>query len=65
MIAQLNLPPGRDQDCLVEFNDGSAVVKTYVAQRDGAVFCRQWNPDSEVRYIGSAVKAVHAIVWRR
>ena len=65
VIAQLHLPPMRDQDCLVELHDGSALVKTYETRRGGVIICRQWNPKAEVRTPEAEVAAVHAIIWRR
>ena len=65
VIAQLNMPPARGRDCLIEFHDGSGLVKTYTTQRDGMVFCREWNPDREVAIPGAQVKALHAVIWRR
>ncbi len=65
VVAQLALPPARNRDCLIEMQDGSALVKTYATQKDGFVFCHQWNPDKEVRLKTDDVKALHAIIWRR
>lgn len=65
VIARLGLPPGRGQDCLIEFHDGSALIKNYRGQRDGQVFAFQYNPppgeEGEVRYSASSVKAIHAV----
>jgi phage repressor protein C with HTH and peptisase S24 domain len=60
-LVQRNVPPGRDQDCVIEFNDGSAVLKTFRKERDGQVFAFQYNPEQELRYDASAVKAIHAV----
>lgn len=65
VIAQINLPPARDRDCLVEFHDGSALIKTYSGERDGHVFLHQWHPEKEISVPGSSVKAIHAVIWRR
>lgn len=56
------VPPARDQDCLIEFNDGSAVVKTYRGERDGHIFAHHYNPDEEVRFLSSEVRALHALL---
>lgn len=65
VVVTVGLPPGRGQDCLIEFHDGSAVIKNYRAQRDGFVYAWQYNPprgeDNEVRYDGASVKALHAV----
>ena len=65
VLAQVGLPPARDRDCLVELVDGSAVVKTYRGQKDGQVFLHQFNPDQQVSFSATKVKALHAIIWRR
>ncbi|PIB96491.1 S24 family peptidase [Caulobacter sp. X] len=65
VLAQVGLPPARDRDCIVEFLDGTALVKTYQGQKDGHVFLRQFNPDKQVALQATQVKALHAIIWRR
>lgn len=65
VTVRLGLPPARGQDCLIEFNDGSGLIKSYRGQRDGQVFAWQYNPPSdegnEVRYDASSVRAIHAV----
>lgn len=65
VVVHVGLPPGRGQDCLIEFHDGSGVVKNYRGQRDGVVFAWQYNPpmdqEGEIRFDGSSVKAIHAV----
>lgn len=65
VFAQLGLPPTERADAVVEFNDGTGTVKTYLRERDGVVFLRQWDSDEEIRVPGVQVKALHAVVWRR
>jgi phage repressor protein C with HTH and peptisase S24 domain len=60
-LVQRNVPPGRDQDCVIEFHDGSAVLKTFRKERDGQVFAFQYNPEQELRFDAAAVKAIHAV----
>ena len=59
------LAPARNGDAVIEFNDGTAVVKSYGGMRQGFVFARQYNPDEELKYEATKVKAVHAVLWRR
>lgn len=59
-----NQPPKRGQDCVIEMRNGDAFLKIYEGQRNSVVFTRQLNPDSEVRYEGAKVKALHAVVGR-
>lgn len=65
VIVGRHLPPQRDRDCVVEFRDGTAVVKQYKGQRDGTVFLSQYNPEKEIRVEASKVKAIHAVIYRR
>jgi phage repressor protein C with HTH and peptisase S24 domain len=65
VIVGLGVPPTRNGDCVVELRDGSAIVKLYKGQRDGAVFLAQLNPAQEVRIDASKVKAIHAVLYRR
>jgi phage repressor protein C with HTH and peptisase S24 domain len=65
VIVGLGVPPMRNGDCVVEMRDGSAIVKQYKGQRDGAVFLAQLNPGEEVRIDASKVKAIHAVLYRR
>lgn len=52
-------PPTRGRDVLVEFTDGSGVIKTYHGQRDGRVFVEQWNERRLLDYDATRVKALH------
>lgn len=52
-------PPTRGRDVLVEFTDGSGVIKTYQGQRDGRVFVEQWNERRLLDYDATKVKALH------
>jgi phage repressor protein C with HTH and peptisase S24 domain len=65
VVVALDLSPARGRDCVIEFADGTAAVKQYERSRDGFIFARQYNPDKEVRFPASEVKAVHAVIWRR
>lgn len=65
VIVAMGVPPARNGDCLVELKDGSAMVKQYVGQKEGFVFCRQYNPDKEVRIEATKVRAIHAVAYRR
>lgn len=65
VIVALDVPPQRDRDCVVEFRDGTGIVKQYRGQRDGVIFLHQYNPDTEVRVDATKVKAIHAVVYRR
>lgn len=60
---RLNLPPAKGQDCLIEFRDDTALVKTYQGQRDGVVFAEQYNERKALSFDASSVRALHT-VWK-
>lgn len=64
LVIQRRLPPARGKDAIIEFHDGSGVVKTFQGQRDGFVFAWQYNPGEERRYDASKVKAIHSVYCR-
>lgn len=57
------MPPARGQDCLIEFSDNTALIKTYEGQREGKVFARQYNDEKTLAFEGASVRALHA-VWK-
>lgn len=61
----LNLSPARGGDAVIEFNDDTAVVKSYFGRRDGVIFTRQYNPEGELKFEETKVRALHAVLWRR
>ncbi len=65
VIAQINLPPTKGSDCIIEMIDGTAVVKTYRGLTAGSVEATQWNPGKSLRFDRNRVKALHAVIWRR
>lgn len=60
-VVRRNYPPARDKKVLIEFTDGTALIKSYRGQKDGRVFAEQYNPPKVVDYDASSVKALHAI----
>lgn len=65
VIAQINLPPLRNQDCVIEMADGTALVKTYKGATERSIQAEQWNPQKALAVDKARAKAVHAIIWRR
>lgn len=59
LVAQ---PPLRNGDALIEFSDGTGVVKSYRGTRQGRVWAHQYNPDKDRDYPADKVKAVHRVV---
>lgn len=60
---RLNLPPAKGQDCLIEFADNTALVKTYQGQRDGRIFAEQYNERRQMDFDATSVRALHTI-WK-
>ena len=50
---------------VVEYRDGTGIIKQYRGQRDGKVYLYQYNPEREFPIEGAQVKAVHAVLFRR
>lgn len=63
-IVRRDHPPSRGKDVVVEFADGTAVIKTYKGQRDGKVFVEQYNPPRELSYDATSVRALHGGIIR-
>lgn len=61
LIVRRNLPPARDAKAMIEFLDGTAVIKTYRGARSGRIFAEQYNPPETVDYEATTVKALHAV----
>lgn len=64
LVVRRGFPAGKGRDCLVEFRDGSAAVKTYRGEHSGKVFTEQYNPARAADYDATAVKAVHAVAFK-
>lgn len=64
VVVRRNYPPARDKDVVIEFTDGSAVIKTYQGQRSGRVFAKQWNEEKTLDYDATKVRAMHAVAFK-
>ncbi|WP_303698792.1 S24 family peptidase [Brevundimonas naejangsanensis] len=62
LLVLVQQPPLRNGDALIEFNDGTGVVKSYLGTRQGRVWARQYNPDEGRDYAAETVKAVHRVI---
>jgi phage repressor protein C with HTH and peptisase S24 domain len=60
---RLNLPPAKGQDCLIEFNDSTALVKTYQGRREGRIFAEQYNERRGLDFDATSIRALHTI-WK-
>lgn len=59
LLVRRRHPPTRGKDVLVEFTDGTGVIKTYQGERQGRVFVEQWNDPRTLDYDASTVRALH------
>lgn len=64
LVIQRHVPPIRDRDVLIEFHDGSGVIKTYRGQKNGRVYAFQYNPEEELSYDGASVKSILNVFCR-
>lgn len=55
-------PPLRNGDALIEFRNGTGVVKTYGGQRNGRVYGQQYNPPKVRDWDATTVKGVHRLI---
>lgn len=62
LLVLVRVPPLRDGDALIEFNDGTGVVKSYRGTRQGRVWAHQFNPEGGRDYDAARVKAIHRTV---
>lgn len=66
VVVEVNVPPVRFDDVLVEMSDGTGMVKEYRGQKDGVLFLWQYNPEGEVRVPQTQVRRLSAAwPWRR
>lgn len=64
LVVRRGYPAGKGKDVVVEFVDGSGVVKTYQTQRDGQVFVEQYNPPRVLNYEATRVRALHGVAFK-
>lgn len=66
MMVDVDVPPIRYDDVLVELNDGTGLVKEYRGLKDGYVLLFQYNPEKEIKLPLTKVRKMHhAWPWRR
>lgn len=59
LLIRRNYPAAKDKDVLVEFSDGTAVIKTFEGERQGRVFVKQWNDPRVLDFDATTVRALH------
>jgi len=64
LVVRRAYPPAKGKDVVVEFTDGTGLVKTYQGQRDGHVFLEQYNPAKSINADATRVRALHAVAFR-
>lgn len=63
LVVRRNYPPARDKDVVLEFADGSGLIKTYEGQRQGRIFVKQWNEPRTLDFDATGVK-LHAVAFK-
>ena len=61
-VVRRNYPPARDKGVVIEFPDGTAVIKNYRGRKDGRIWVEQFNPPKMLDYDATKVK-VHAVIF--
>jgi phage repressor protein C with HTH and peptisase S24 domain len=64
LVVRRDYPPAHGRDALIEFTDGTAMVRTYKGQSSGQVFVEQYNDRKVVGYFGTTVRAIHAVAFK-
>ena len=55
------MPPAKGKLCVIEFNDGHAVVKAFKTMDENSVKVKQYNPIKDIEYKREEVKTVYAV----
>lgn len=56
------LPPKKGKDCVIEFIDGTAVLRRFLSMNEKTLACEQLNPQKKLTYSMAEVTAVYAVV---
>lgn len=65
-LIEVDVPPVRNDDVLVELNDETGLLKEYRGQKDGYLLLWQYNPERELKIPLTKVRRMHAAMpWRR
>lgn len=56
------LPPMKGDECVVQFQNGEAIVKTFVSQDEKNLTVKQYNPPKTMKFPVSEVSAVYPVV---
>lgn len=56
------MPPKKGRYCVVEFIDGSAVVKRFISKTDKKFICEQLNPPKALEFDMKEITAIYAVV---
>lgn len=62
-VVRRKYPPSRDKSAVVEFKDGTAVIKNFKGWRDDRLFVEQFNPPKVLDYARKDIEAVHAVIF--
>jgi phage repressor protein C with HTH and peptisase S24 domain len=62
-VVRRGYPASRDKVVVVEFNDGTAVIKSYKQFKDGKLWVEQFNPPKLLNYDATSVRAIHPVIF--
>lgn len=62
-VVRKDYPASHGKDAVIEFTDGTAVIKIYRGRRDGRVFAEQFNPPKILDFDATTVKQVYPVVF--
>lgn len=64
LVVRRDYPPAHGRDALIEFTDGTAIVRTYKGQSAGQVFGEQYNERKTTGFAATKVRALHAVAFK-
>lgn len=56
------MPPKKGKDCVIEFIDGTAVIKRFINMTEKEIVCEQINPAKRLTYSRPEIVKVYAVV---
>lgn len=56
--------PSKDDDCVIELNDGAILIKTFIRKTSKEVIWSQLSPPKELKSFLKDIRAIHEVVGR-
>jgi phage repressor protein C with HTH and peptisase S24 domain len=60
---RFGVTPAKNEDCLIEFNDNTVLIKTFGGRVGTTILARQYHPRQELKLEATRIRSLHA-VWR-